>query len=239
MKITNLFILTAVFMGNVSNVRGMNAEPVQVVFDALYTMPVREDGYTGFECETEEVVTQALARIPEKAGVSDVIMIKVEVLLSDFLLLKKHGFESIWNENIFYNFRRGKQCTPVKPMVKACGILYERGYKLIFDTGRRSWEEGLRDATLEQLNDVLKEVETEVGTDELFLAPDECNWQHYKEKTVSFGRWMGVLRQAIANDGEKIIVATFGDCDDDFEGGSTGIEVRLPNYLQLYAVAPK
>ncbi len=200
---------------------------------ASYYTSISEGVYSNFEYEVNIIVMRILEDLSRKAKKNDVIVLNLATVLSDFELMKQYDFEPIPDVSFFYNFRISGKCTGVRSMVKCCAILKSRGFSLVFLSSRGGWKEGLKDATLNNLNEVGGKLGLVVTGDELFLAPDECNWNVHKKRTVSVGEWKVKCRQELV-DKQCNIVACFGDCEDDFEGGNTGIEVRLPNYLRLF-----
>jgi acid phosphatase len=170
-----------------------------------------------YDREASEAVEKAISKLekmeipPKAAAVFDVD----ETSLSSYDYVKSIGFgyvPKLWNDYLDSSTMKA-----IPQTKKLYDKLVEKGVAVIFLTGRK---EIFFEATVRNLKN-----EGYTKFDTLITRSKE----EYGTTAVEF---KSRIRRRLAENGYNIILNA-GDQYSDLEGGNSGIEVKLPNYLYL------
>jgi len=170
-----------------------------------------------FDSELEKICQKAvehLLKIPKPENGAIIFDID-ETALSHYPLCKEKNFNWSLDDDII-PYRQKAICPAIEPVLKFYKLLMNEGYKIIFLTSRRN---STYNATHKNL--------IEQGYhkfEELILMPMDLF-----KKGMKHELWKANVRSDLSK--KYNIVASISDSQKDFEGGNTGYQIKLPNYL--------
>lgn len=168
-----------------------------------------------YDEELTEVVNDAKKKFDkvEVESNSAVIFDVDETALNNYGLAKMMDFGYVYDLNKKWN--EELKATAFKPVKDLYDYLLNKGFKIVFLTGRNSNE---YDVTYKNL---IKEGYTEFDT---------LITQNKEDQKLKSQEFKSKIRTELTNKGYQI-VGTVGDQWTDLNGPYSGIQIKLPNYL--------
>lgn len=168
-----------------------------------------------YDEELTEVVNDAKKKFDkvEVESNSAVIFDVDETALNNYGLAKMMDFGYVYDLNKKWN--EELKATAFKPVKDLYDYLLNKGFKIVFLTGRNSNE---YDVTYKNL---IKECYTEFDT---------LITQSKEDQKLKSQEFKSKIRTELTNKGYQI-VGTVGDQWTDLNGPYSGIQIKLPNYL--------
>lgn len=168
-----------------------------------------------YDEELTEVVNDAKKKLDkvEVESNSAVIFDVDETALNNYGLAKMMDFGYVYDLNKKWN--EELKATAFKPVKDLYDYLLNKGFKIVFLTGRNSNE---YDVTYKNL---IKEGYTEFDT---------LITQSKEDQKLKSQEFKSKIRTELTNKGYQI-VGTVGDQWTDLNGPYSGIQIKLPNYL--------
>src|SRR5574338_190317 len=168
-----------------------------------------------YDEELTEVVNDAKKKFDkvEVESNSAVIFDVDETALNNYGLAKMMDFGYVYDLNKKWN--EELKATAFKPVKDLYDYLLNKGFKIVFLTGRNSNE---YDVTYKNL---IKEGYTEFDT---------LITQNKEDQTLKSQEFKTKIRTELTHKGYQI-VGTVGDQWTDLNGPYSGIQIKLPNYL--------
>jgi len=170
-----------------------------------------------FDLECSKIIDDAISYLDKKKiSEKSVVVIDIdETALSNYQYTKEIGFGYIYKS---WNDWQQKGIAPaIKNTKRFYDYLISKNIHVVFLTGR---EAEMRDVTKRNL------VEQGYTKFDTLIARSEA------ERNLSSASFKLKKRNELVKNGYDII-ASVGDQQSDFEGGNTGYEIKLPNYLYL------
>ncbi len=170
-----------------------------------------------FDLECSKIIDRAISHLNEIkiSGKSVVVFDIDETALSNYQYTKEIGFGYIYKS---WNDWQLKGTAPaIKNSKRLYDYLISKNIHVVFLTGR---EAEMREATRRNL---IEQGYTKFDT---LIVRSEA------ERNLSAASFKLQKRNELVKNGYDII-ASVGDQQSDFEGGNTGYEIKLPNYLYL------
>ena len=170
-----------------------------------------------FDLECSKIIDRAISHLNEIkiSGKSVVVFDIDETALSNYQYTKEIGFGYIYKS---WNDWQLKGTAPaIKNSKRFYDYLISKNIHVVFLTGR---EAEMREATRRNL---IEQGYTKFDT---LIVRSEA------ERNLSAASFKLQKRNELVKNGYDII-ASVGDQQSDFEGGNTGYEIKLPNYLYL------
>ncbi len=127
----------------------------------------------------------------------------------------RNEFKFIWQLRPELATKTNFDGPAIQPVLDLYHYLLERGFKIVFMTGRGTQ---IADITINQLHNA-----GYTAYEKLILCP----WDIVTHDTL--WEWKLNMRKALSQ--KYHIVGSVADREIDFQGGCTGFEVKLPNYL--------
>ncbi len=170
-----------------------------------------------FDLECSKIIDRAISHLNEiKINGKSVVVFDIdETALSNYQYTKEIGFGYIYKS---WNDWQLKGTAPaIKNSKRLYDYLISKNIHVVFLTGR---EAEMREATRRNL---IEQGYTKFDT---LIVRSEA------ERNLSAASFKLQKRNELVKNGYDII-ASVGDQQSDFEGGNTGYEIKLPNYLYL------
>ncbi len=168
-----------------------------------------------FEKELQSVIEDAIDKI-EKTDLGNnptAIFDVDETALSNYGYIEKYNFG--YNYNTWTDWLLEEKSTQIKDVKKLYDLLIAKNVKIVFLTGR------IEITCAATKNNLIAQGYTQFDT--LICRSKE-------EQKIPTSQFKSAHRKTLTENGYNII-ACIGDQRTDFEGGHTGIKVKIPNYL--------
>lgn len=167
-----------------------------------------------YEKELQQILNDVKPEIDKTTpGKMSVVIFDVdETTLSNYKFMKQYDFG--YERHIWDDWIAKAEAEPIIPVRDFYNYLLEKGFRIIFITGRRDYH-------YQPTYDNLKAVGYTQFDSLITRSEDE-----YKISAVEF---KSAVRHALTQKGYEI-KANFGDQQSDLDGGNSGITVKLPNY---------